>query len=95
MSVNASYAYAVIEKETCRCFQTISTETADWSIENELHYSVPIVPEHYEDFVGKYYYDNTWWRREWVYEEAVDEEGNTYQKQTEEYVDYPWPSEAN
>lgn len=82
MSTRAPYGYAMIEKSTNRCFQTINTATPNWVVDDDYAFSVPINPEYYEDYLDKYYYDNQWWER--IYD--TDEEGN----QLETYVDVPY-----
>ena len=88
------FGYVIIDKKTNRCCQVIETNNGNWMLNNSTHFSMMVDVSIVAQFIGKYFYDNTWWRREWVYEEAVDEYGNKYQKQTEEYTDYVWTPEA-
>lgn len=83
-------AYAIINKESSMCVQIIRTNNLNWILDNASDYSMIIDLTHASEYLEKYFYDNQWWVREWVYEEALDEEGNTYQQRTEEYTDHPW-----
>ena len=79
------YAFAVIEKETNFCSQTLQTNNGHFIIDNDSHYSMSVDVEYATAYPGKYYYNNQWWSRKW---DEVDEYGIPVEGST--YVDTKW-----
>ena len=79
------YAYVIIHKDTGFCFQVNKTPRQFWVLNTDTMYNIPVDFDTASLYLGKYFYDGKWWRREWVY---VDGE------QTEEYTDFPWTPEV-
>lgn len=64
MATTGLYFYVLIEKETNRCFQTLDTNTPDFSVNDDYAYSMQ-VEIHTNDYLDKYYYDDIWHSRAW------------------------------
>lgn len=88
------FAYLVILKESGFCSQVNRNGRQDWEVDNEYCYTMQVDPNAASQYLGKYYYDGQWWRREWNTVETTDSEGNTILVTDGTYTDYPFtPSE--
>ena len=74
-----NYAYVIIERTSNKCIQTLKTNNANFSVDNELHYSMLVDMENISAMLGKYYYNNQWVERVWS---EVDEYGQPVENAT-------------
>lgn len=80
-----AYAYAIINKTTNMCQQTLETNNGNWNLNDEEVYSVVINPAYVDEYLYKYYYNSQWWERVWS---EVDEHGEPVEGAS--YTDVPW-----
>lgn len=81
--INGSFFYVLIEKATSRCFQTIDTDTPNWSVNDDYAYSIEVAIR--ADYLDKFFYNNTWYSR--TYNE-YDENGIPVESAG--YIDTEW-----
>lgn len=79
MARKYKYAYVIIERTSNMCIQTLKTNNANFSVDNELHYSMLVDMENASAMLGKYYYNDQWVERVWS---EVDEFGQPVENAT-------------
>lgn len=92
------YAYLIILKENGFCSQVNRNNKPSWILDNEYCFNIPMNPDTASQYLGKYYYNNTWWSRVFNMVELVNEngetvldnEGNPVMVPGETYTDYPF-----
>lgn len=86
--MNETYFYAIIEKETGCCVQTLKTACKDFNVDDEYAYSVPIQLGTI-GYLDKYYFDEVWYQRIW---NMLDDNNNPIESAG--YVDKEWEIET-
>lgn len=82
--MNERYFFAIVEKETGRCCQTINSGNGSIVLDDEIIYSVPI-PANASGYLNKYHVNGVWYSRAW---NEFDADGNPVESAG--YVDTEW-----
>lgn len=85
MERRMSYEYAMVDKNTCECVQILGS--AIEITEDPYYYVIPI--KYNNEYLGKYYYNETWYERVW---NEFDENGIPVESAG--YTDVPWTPEG-